>query len=382
MKRRQRVLWTAVGLALAACAAAAVSAGAANGGRPAGGGDPPSGPAAAAIGYLQARAAAVTAVDPRAVLDGWVAPGSGLADTETLIARGAARRARQLGHSIESVACDVELLGETPSADGRSATVMVRVITTTTWRAASGAVDEEASGIDHTLSVRLADGSWSVAADVYSDVLRPHYLEAAGGSAARVRRAGRALERASASMRLPRAGRVARAAAPRRYRAIVKYDRATTQAYADKYALSYNPTYVGFGADCANFASQCADAGKMPQTPGVWDTGWWYNKRGTSSPRDDAYSLSWINVTKQIAFWNGRRTDWASSISTLARGDFVYYDWTGDGFWDHVAVLAGTNSAGQKVIDAHSTDYRRVFWKLGTSSTRYRFARTRPEWVV
>ena len=83
-----------------------------------------------------------------------------------------------------------------------------------------------------------------------------------------------------------------------------------------------------------------------------------------------------------MAFWNGRRTDWVSSVSDVSRGDFVYYDWTGDGVWDHVAVFAGTNSAGQKVVDAHTTDHYRVFWKMGTSDTKYKFAHTRASWVV
>ena len=61
----------------------------------------------------------------------------------------------------------------------------------------------------------------------------------------------------------------------------------------------------------------------------------------------------------------------------LSRGDFIYYDWSGDGVWDHVAVVAGTNSAGQKVIDAHTTDHYRVYWKLGCSSTKYRYAQVR-----
>ena len=60
----------------------------------------------------------------------------------------------------------------------------------------------------------------------------------------------------------------------------------------------------------------------------------------------------------------------------------IYYDWSGDGVWDHVAVVAGSNSAGQKVIDAHTTDHYRVYWKLGYSGTRYRYARVRPQWVV
>ena len=77
-----------------------------------------------------------------------------------------------------------------------------------------------------------------------------------------------------------------------------------------------------------------------------------------------------------MGFWNARRTDWETSAAGSSRGDFVYYDWTGDGVWDHVAVVVGTNSAGQKVIDAHTTDHYRVFWKLGysrrTTSTRVR----------
>ena len=50
--------------------------------------------------------------------------------------------------------------------------------------------------------------------------------------------------------------------------------------------------------------------------------------------------------------------------------------------WDHVAVVAGTNSAGQKVIDAHTTDHYRVYWKLGYTGTKYRFAKTRVSWVI
>ena len=90
---------------------------------------------------------------------------------------------------------------------------------------------------------------------------------------------------------------------------------------------------------------------------GDWTSGWWYDKEGTTSPGDDHYSWSWISCSRQIAFWLGTRIDWVSSISNVSRGDVVYYDWTGDGSWDHVAIFAGTNSLGQKVIDAHTTDH-------------------------
>ena len=338
--------------------------------------------AGAATHYLEARAAAVAAADPGAVLSPCLAPGVTLLDGETLVAGGAALRARQLGHSIEAASCQVTEVRTAVAPDGQTATVAAHAITTLTWRAATGALDTEASGVDHTMTVKLVGDAWKVAADTYADVMRPGYLEAAGAPARRVRRAERALERVEPPVRPPAAGADRPSRAARRYNDIIVYDRPGAQAYADKYALSYNPTYVHFGADCADFASQCARAGVMPVSLADWDNGWWYDKKGSSSPGDDTYSLSWINVTKQMSFWNARRTDWATSAGTLSRGDFIYYDWTGDGVWDHVAVVTGTNSAGQKIVDAHTTDLYHVFWKLGSSTTHYKYAKVRTQWVV
>jgi cell wall-associated NlpC family hydrolase len=260
--------------------------------------------------------------------------------------------------------------------------VVARAVTLLSWRSAKGATDVEGSGVDHTLTLARGENVWVVTADAYEDVLKPARLEAAGAPRARVRAAARAAERAGMAVVLPRTAAGA-AEIPRRYTSIVKYDRSAAQAYADSYALSYNPTYVSFGgADCANFASQCARAGDMPQSRGTPSSGWWYDKAGTSTPWDDTYCLGWINCTKQIAYWNTRRTDWETSAGVLSRGDFIYYDWSGDGVWDHVAVVAGTNSAGQKVIDAHTTDHYRVYWKLGYSGTKYRYAKVRAQWVV
>ena len=341
------------------------------------------GPAAAATAYLEARAAAVTAADPAAALAAWVVPGSALARTEAQVAAGAALRGRRTGRTVESAACAVTVRDEHPAGDDGSVVVVARAVTTLTWRSPNGMSDVEGSGVDHTITLIRGSGSWVVTADAYTDVLKAACLEAAGAARARVRLAARAVERSGTPLALP--GRSAsRPAIPARgYTAIIAYDRPAAQAYADKYALSYNPTFVRFsGADCANFASQCARAGDMPQSRGATSSGWWYDKAGTSSPSDDTYSLSWINVTRQIAYWNGRCTDWETSAGMLSRGDFIYYDWSGDGVWDHVAVVAGTNSAGQRVIDAHTTDHYRVYWKLGTSSTKYRYAKVRAQWVV
>jgi hypothetical protein len=389
MKRRHWAHLFAVAAAAVAVAAAAPAAAS----EPAGGaetGGPPSrsaraadGPSAAAAAYLRARATAIVAADPVAVLAPWVVPGSPLARSEARMALGAALRYGDTGRTAVSAACGVTVLDVQPSDDGVTVSVGARSVTTVTWRNAAGKSGSEASGIDHTITLTKRDGGWAVAADAYTDVLRPACLEAAGASSARVRRAARDVERRSAPLTLPVAARAKAPPGVRAYSDIIQYDRPSAQTYADTYALSYNPTFVRFdGADCANFVSQCARAGDMLQSSGAFTSGWWYDKDGSSGPADDTYSLSWINVTRQMGFWNGRRTDWETSAGMLSRGDAIYYDWSGDGVWDHVAIVAGTNSAGQKMIDAHTTDHYHVYWKLGYSGTRYRFARVRPSWVV
>jgi cell wall-associated NlpC family hydrolase len=341
------------------------------------------GPSATATAYLQARAAAITAADPATVLAPWVVAGGALARTEARVAEGTALRGEAAGRTPESATCRVTVLDSQPADDGITAVVAAHAITTLSWRAANDKTDTEGSGVDHTLTLNRGADGWVVTADAYADVLKPACLEAAGASRASVRAAARAVERSAAPVRLPQAASPGPVTASRRYSDIIAYDRPGAQAYADTYALSYNPTFVRFtGADCANFASQCARGGGMPQASGATTAGWWYDKHGSSSPSDDTYSLSWINVTRQIGYWNARRTDWETSAGALSRGDFIYYDWTGDGEWDHVAVVAGTNSSGQKMIDAHTTDHYHVFWKLGYTGTKYRFAKVRAQWVV
>jgi cell wall-associated NlpC family hydrolase len=384
MKRRHWAhIFTAAAFAAALAAAAPAAAGPLAAGGPTAGAQPVASASATAAAYLQARAAAVTAGDPAAELAPYVLAGSALARSEAKLAAGAALRYRQTGRTATAAACDVTILDVQPSDDGVTTSVGARAVTTVTWTDAAGRSDVEGTGIDHTLTLTKTQRGWFVTADSYTDDTRAACLEAAGAGRAAVRAAARKAERASRSLALPRRTSARTPTPARRYSDIIAYDRASAQDYADTYALSYNPTFVRFnGADCANFASQCARAGSMPQSLGTTTSGWWYDKGGTSSPSNDTYSLSWINVAPQMGFWNGLRTDWQTSAGTLSRGDFIYYDWSGDGVWDHVAVVAGTNSAGQKVVDAHTTDHYHVYWKLGSSSTKYKFARVRASWVI
>ena len=360
-------------------------------------------PEEVAAAYLRARAAAVASARPSRVLAPYVVAGSALAAREALVARGAALRQADLGHGLDRVGCDVTILDVSPQPRADTVVIGARAVVTQAWHA-RGALDQQASGVDHLLTLKRRGGAWRVTADAYVDVELPALLERAGATAARVRAAARRLETAAAAAHAahartgwdiaaaPPAASGAHQAIPpggaglqpaaRGYVDRLVYDREAVRAYADKYALGYNPTYMRFSGDCCNFVSQSAFAGGMPVSLGDWTTGWWYGKNGTSSPSDDSWSWSWISCSKQIAFWLGTRIDWVSSISSVGKGDVVYYDWTGDGLIDHVAVLVGTNAAGQKVIDAHTTDHCRAYWKLGSSSTRYKFGRVRAYWVI
>lgn len=352
------------------------------------------GPEEVAVGYLQARAAAITSRQPASILQPFVVQGSALAARETFAARGAALRLADLGHAVDEVACEVSILACSVDASGTTATVVAHAVTTVAWHARR-AGNTEASGVDHRLTLEYSAGVWRVTADDSGDVGLPALLERAGVPAPQVRAAARRLEAKAAAAGgtlapadlAPQAavtGTPGEAAAPKpkAFRGRLVYDRDAARAYADKYALDYNATYVRFSADCCNFVSQGARAGGMPMALGEWTSGWWYDKEGTTSPSNDHYSWSWISCSRQIAFWLGTRIDWVSSVSNVSRGDVVYYDWTGDGSWDHVAIFAGTDGLGHKVIDAHTTDHYHYYWKLGTTYTKYKFGRVRAAWMV
>ena len=370
--------WLLLALALAAAAAAGLLV------APAAAAAPPD-PASVAAAYLQARAEAVEAAHPARVLAPYLGPRTTLLTREAAIARGLALRQADLGHTLDDAACRVSVTGTRLDATTGVATVTAHAVTTLRWHALKGA-SVEASGVVHRVRLVRTGSGWRITADTYTDQQVPALLERAGVARTTVSRAVGRLESAAATTPDPvlTAANAPSTPIPGRVGLTDRlyYDRDAVRTYADRYALGYNPTYVSFSADCCNFVSQSAFAGGMPPSSGSYDTGWWYSKNGTSGTGDDHWSWSWISCTKQINFWVGRRIDWVSSIGAVGKGDVIYYDWGGDGGWDHVAVLVGTNSAGQKVIDAHTTDHYRVWWKLGSSTTRYAFGKVRAYWVI
>jgi hypothetical protein len=336
---------------------------------------------AAARIYLRARTAALLPGAGQQDLRACFAPGSAAARRELLMARGARLSAATLGRRLSAARCAITVERVTATPGG--ATVTADVAVTTTWRDGAGRRGSEAAEAIHTVGLRLINGRWLVVSDAYFDDRTPQCLEAAGAGAAQVRAAGLRLERAGADLALPPAFSSPDSPSGSCYRHIFTYKRAAAAAYADRYWNKYNPTYAHFnGVDCANFASQTMFAGGFPTQGARYGSGWWYDKKFTSMPADDTWSHSWIAVPYQMAFWNTRYTDWATSIAGLNKGDFVYYDWTGDGSWDHAAEVVGVDASGQRLVDAHTTNRYHANWRMGSSATHYRFARVRATYIL
>lgn len=132
------------------------------------------------------------------------------------------------------------------------------------------------------------------------------------------------------------------------------YTPAKAAAYANQYWKNYNRSYKEYrGVDCANFVSQCLFAGGMPKTDD------WYPQ-----------SVNWINVMGHIRHFKEYGTFLTASNANVAYGNPVYYDWNGNGTYDHVGICVGKNSAGMPVVDAHTSNVYHVPWSMGTRGKR------------
>lgn len=132
---------------------------------------------------------------------------------------------------------------------------------------------------------------------------------------------------------------------------------------AARYALNHynnpNPLYanmdtMGGGGDCTNFTSQCMLAGgyTMDYRATGQATEWWYRRIGTDrfdSNNNDWWSCTWAVPENQFQYLRangGRAVDLLANPSLARRlslADIIYYDWTGEGFFGHSAIITNFN---------------------------------------
>ncbi len=149
--------------------------------------------------------------------------------------------------------------------------------------------------------------------------------------------------------------------------------------YAKKHATNRNSSYKSLDLDCTNFASQILRAG-----------GWSY----TATWRYSSLKIpkTWSRADYFVKYWSKYdSTTWGSfnTLTTYVRGgDFITYDSSRDGDWDHVAFVTARSSSyyrqnGRKYystkIAQHTSDYHKwayyTGWQNFDTSSRDRYYR-------
>lgn len=143
--------------------------------------------------------------------------------------------------------------------------------------------------------------------------------------------------------------------------AAVHLDVTQMVAYADKWALSFNPDYTswaGKGGDCANFSSQCLYAGGIPSDST------WYKDSG-----------SWIDNAALRNYLTSQGYGYViedPSPSQIEAGDLLFYKWKSTSSrTNHVVVCVGKNNAGTPIIDSHTSAQYHVPWNYGHAAKTY-----------
>jgi hypothetical protein len=136
---------------------------------------------------------------------------------------------------------------------------------------------------------------------------------------------------------------------------------------------------MGGGGDCTNFTSQCLLNGgffmDFRQTGQA--TEWWYRRIGSDkfdSNHDDWWSCTWSLAETQFQYLranHGRAADLLANprlARRLSLGDLIYYDWDGDGTFDHGAIVTYRNRNRVPYVTfrtlAPSRPVRRGHWAL------------------
>ena len=176
----------------------------------------------------------------------------------------------------------------------------------------------------HKLSIEKVNSNWSIRKDTYNEAIAEGIYDSNISSKSR--------NSASYNLSLTNTGISAN-----KVSLSASYNAPAAVAYADKYWSSYNPNFpVYAGVDCANFVSQCLNAGGLT-TDGTWYSG----------------SYAWVNVGGMYNYLTGKgyRSLLSPDYSQYAAGDVIMF-----GNLAHTMLCVGRNSAGTPIYNAHTND--------------------------
>ncbi|MGM9988430.1 MAG: amidase domain-containing protein [Bacillaceae bacterium] len=153
------------------------------------------------------------------------------------------------------------------------------------------------------------------------------------------------------------------------------YSRLEAVKYAETWWNSTNPKYKRYDNDCTNFISQCLHAGGFPMKyTGSVKSGWWYRNHKFSYSWGVAHSLLYYLIGLKAGIRGKRMED----ATQLKLGDLIFYDFEGDGRFDHSTIVVAKDANGQPLVNAHTMDSRNRYWTYEDSSRytphmKYRF---------
>lgn len=167
---------------------------------------------------------------------------------------------------------------------------------------------------------------------------------------------------------------------------VFAYNHGAAQEYADKWVFSANPAYrnwISSNSDCANFVSQCMQAGGHPESDD-----WYYNNYFSQS-------ATWINADElknYIKNINGGTLlgrwqqvtgtnvsgatfyGWTNNSANIAGygSEIVFYDYQGNGKMDHCAIIVGTgvpfdpseDKSRGDLVNSHTEARQHQYWHL------------------
>jgi hypothetical protein len=138
------------------------------------------------------------------------------------------------------------------------------------------------------------------------------------------------------------------------------YNRLEAVKYAELWWNNNNPAYAYFKTEnCTNYISQCLHAGGAPMNgyPNK-AKGWWIRGRNWSYSWTAAHALRWhLSGAK-----SGLRAKMVEKASDLLVGDIIFYDFEGDGHWNHSAIVVAKDLYGMPLVNAHTMNSRYRYW--------------------
>jgi len=143
------------------------------------------------------------------------------------------------------------------------------------------------------------------------------------------------------------------------------YDRLRAVQYAERWWNDYNPRFEKFAVDCTNFISQCLYAGGAPMR-GYPDRskGWWMQNKNWSYSWSTSHSLRQYLLSSKVGL-RGKRV---AHPAELKLGDVIFYDFQGNGRFDHSTIVTAKDADGMPLVNAHTTNSRMRYWSYEDSS--------------